>query len=218
MPLLSCLSVADIEQISNKILIRKYKKDVVLVQHGSENKQLYMILTGKVKVNVINDDGKDVTIAVRGIGEYFGEMSLIDNQTTSATVIAVENTLVAIMSKNDFWLLVSSEPSFVHYLMTDLCSKVREANDIIKRLTYNKAEQRIKAMFQRLASKFVAQTPNGIKIEIQVTHQDIADMTGLFRETVTSVLAHWRKEGYILDVKKKYYYFNTKFFENDFIL
>ncbi|MBF0520193.1 MAG: Crp/Fnr family transcriptional regulator [Nitrospirae bacterium] len=217
-PLLSNLSVADIEQTAKKILIQKYKKDEVLIQYDTENKQLYMILKGKVKVNVINDEGKDVTIAIRGAFEHLGEISLIDNKTTSASVIALEDTNVAVMSKNDFWQLTDSEPRFAKCLMTELCSKVRDANDIIKRLTYNKAQQRIKVMFHVLSSKFVVQSSNVIKIEVPLTHQDIANMTGLFRETVTSVLANWRDEGYILDVKKKYYYFNPKFFEKDFVL
>ncbi|QWR76374.1 Crp/Fnr family transcriptional regulator [Candidatus Magnetomonas plexicatena] len=217
-PLLSVLDDTDLKPIAEKIVIRKYKKNEVFIHQDIENQYMYMVISGTLKVNITNSDGKDVTLAIRTTGEHFGELSLIDDITTVATVRALEDSAVAILFKNDFLTLINSHPKFLYCVMTELCSKVREANDLIERLTYNKAHQRVTLLFLKLVSKFDIHAADGITLDIQLTHQDIADMTGLLRETVTHVIDKWRNEGLISYVGKKYYHLTQNFFEKDFIL
>src|SRR5512135_3727310 len=94
--LFSGLDEEELNQISSKVVLKEFKKNEVILYEEDTNEFMYIVLFGKVTVVKTTEDGKEIILAAHQSGEFFGEMSLIDGMTSPATVMATENSLVAL--------------------------------------------------------------------------------------------------------------------------
>ena len=141
-------------------------------------------------------------------------MSLIDGRTSPATVLATENSLVAIISKKDFYSLLTDYHKVLEKMLQILCSRLRDSWKRIHMLNFKNAAQRVKMLFLTLSFDKGEKEAGGVTLNIKLTHQNIADMIGLTRETVTRVLDKWQKDGEIT-IKNKFIHLNSKFLQKN---
>jgi CRP/FNR family cyclic AMP-dependent transcriptional regulator len=196
-PLFYSLTSEELHQIRKNVVIRSFSKNEVILHEENTNDFMYVILEGEAKVVQTTDAGKDIIITVHQSGDFFGELSLIDGKTAPATVYATKNSVTAIISKKDFYSLLFSQDKILKNLLQILCSRIRESMKKIQLLNFSNAAQRVKMLFLLLAESFGEKTTAGTILTIRLIHQNIADMTGLTRETVTRILDKWQKEGRI---------------------
>ncbi len=213
--LFSSLSDTEMDQIISKMVVRQFKKNEAILYEEDTNEFMYVILLGKVKVIRTTEDGKEIILAIHPAGDFFGEMSLIDGKTTPASVISTEDSLIAIISKKDFFLIIFSQNKVTHNLLEILCSRLRKSWDTIQLLNFNNASQRTKMLFLMLSDEYGEKTAEGMVLNIKLTHQDISDMTGLTRETVTRVLDKLQKNEEIAILKDKYIRLSKNFFQKN---
>ncbi len=213
--LFSSLSDTEMDQVIKKMVVRQFRKNETILYEEDTNEFMYVMLLGKVKVIRTTEDGKEIIFAMHPEGDFFGEMSLIDGKTTPASVISTEDSLIAIISKKDFFLIIFSQSRVTQNLLEILCSRLRKSWDTIQLLNFNNASQRTKMLFLMLSDEYGEKTAEGIVLNIKLTHQDISDMTGLTRETVTRVLDKLQKNNEITILKDKYIRLNKIFFQKD---
>ncbi len=209
------MSDNEIEKITNQLIVKQFNKNDTILYEEDTNEFMYIILMGKVKVIRTTEDGKEIILAMHGSGSFFGEMSLIDGKTTPASVIATEDSLIAIISKKDFFSIVFTHQRVTINLMEVLCLRLRKSWDTIQLLNFNNASQRTKMMFLMLSNEYGEKTPEGTILNIKLTHQDISDMTGLTRETVTRVIDKFQKNKEISVLKGRLIRLSNDFFQND---
>ena len=213
--LFSSLTDQELLQISEKIRIKTFRKNETILHEEDTNEYMYTILSGKVKVIQTSEDGKETILAMHKTGDFFGEMSLIDGKTMPATVLAMEETLTAIISKQEFILLISMQGKVLEKLLIILCTRLRESWNKIQMLNFNNAAQRIKMLFSMLSVEYGEKGVDAITLNIKLTHQDIANMAGITRETVTRVIDKWQKDKEITVLKNKFIRFHPDFFKKD---
>ena len=211
--LFSELSLEELKEVKTKMIVKKVKKNATILYEEDTNKYMYVILEGNTKVVKMTEDGKEIILAVHESGDSFGEISLIDGNTTTASVQATKDSIIAIMDKDNFYTLIYSQKKFLYNLLKKLCSLIREDVDTIELLNFNNAYQRVKVLLMNLAQRYGEETQKGITLHIKLTHQDIANMTGLTRETVTRVIDKWQEKGDIFFLKNRSIVLNPKFFE-----
>ncbi|MBF0402726.1 Crp/Fnr family transcriptional regulator [Candidatus Magnetominusculus xianensis] len=210
----SHLSDEELQHVISRVQIREYSKNSKFMHEGDTNNFMYLIVYGRVKISIFNAEGKETIVAIRQGGDYFGEMSLIDGKTNSATVCAMEKTLIAVIFKDDFCHLLHSQPKLLFGVMRELCFRLREANEIIERLSYNKATQKLGLLFKNYINRYGKKDNGSIVLTIKLTHQDIADMSGLVRETVTATINQWKTDGYLSTNEDGLFCFSPSFLEN----
>ncbi len=194
--LFSTMTSHELRDIEEKILFKHFKKNDVILREENTNEFMYAILDGEVKVVQTTGEGKEIIITVHRVGDFFGELSLIDGKTAPAAVYATKNSETAIISKQDFFSLLH-ENKILENLLRILCARLRESIKKIQILNFNNAGQRIKMLFLMLSESYGQDGAEGTTLNIKLTHQDIGEMTGLSRETVTRILDKWRKTGEI---------------------
>ncbi|RMG69916.1 MAG: Crp/Fnr family transcriptional regulator, partial [Nitrospirae bacterium] len=200
--LFSSLQKDDIAELKDALKIKRFKKNEVILFEEDTNEYMYAILSGRVKVFRSTEDGKEIILAVHREGEFFGEMSLIDRKTSPATVVALTDSVIALLSRRDFFKLIRNQTALLEQLLQILCGRLRDAWQKMEMLNFKNAAQRVKILLLMLIKDHgKEQTSGDILLDIKLTHQDIADMTGLTRETVTRVLDRWQKDQEI-EVKK----------------
>jgi CRP/FNR family cyclic AMP-dependent transcriptional regulator len=192
--------------------MKEFSKNEIILREEDTSQFMYIILVGKVKAIQTTEEGKEIILAIHQSDEFFGEISLIDGKTSSATVVAIEDSLVAIISKKNFYSVILNQSKVLEKLLQILCLRLREAWKRIHILNFRDAQQRLRMLFMILSSDSGEKTPEGVLINVKLTHQEMADMAGLTRETVTRELNKLRKKGEIV-VKKKLIRLNPKFFE-----
>lgn len=210
-PLFLSLTDEELVEISTKVVIREFSKNEIILQEEDTNDFMYVILFGKVKVVKATEDGKEIILAMHRSEELFGEVSLIDGKTSPATVVATENSLLAIISKRDFYTLLLSQNKVLDTLLHILCERLRESWERIHILNSKNAIQRVKMLLIILSYNSGEKTPDGLVINYKLTHQDLADMAGLTRETVTRVLDKLQKDGEIAILKNKFIRLSSSF-------
>ena len=209
--LFASLTSNELQQIRERIIIKKYKKNEIILHEENTSDYMYMILDGEAKVVRTTERGKEILISMHHAGDFFGELSLIDGETAPADVYATKNSVTAIISKEDFYLLLFSQRKVLENLLKILCSRIRESFKKIQLLNFNNASQRIKMLFLMLSETYGEKTEKGTVLNIKLIHQDIADMAGLTRETVTRILDKWQRGGEIVILKNRFILLRPEF-------
>lgn len=214
--LFSSLSERELKQVSSTVSVKKFKKNETIIREEESNMFMYIILSGKVKVIRTTLEGKETILAVRQRGDFFGEMTLLDGKTVPASVISTEDAQVILISKERFFSLLYGNEKMMGGLLKILCSRLRESWDLINILSFNNASHRIRILLLLLADKYGEKVNGGTALSIKLTHQDMANMTGITRETVTRVIDKLQKSGDIT-VKDKYVHLSENFLKQDVV-
>lgn len=210
--LLSSLDEEELFQSLDKIRVKKFvRNETVLIQEDA-NLFMYVILAGAVKVIRVSEEGKEIILAMHRTGDFFGEMSLIDGKTASATVVAMEDSSIAIISKDDFYSLIYSQKKILLLLLQTFCRRIRVSNATMEIMSRTSASQRVKMLLLLLCGKHGKKEGRGFVLSIQLTHQDMAGMTGLTRETVTKIMNELKNEGAIEALENRRIRLNESFF------
>jgi CRP/FNR family transcriptional regulator, cyclic AMP receptor protein len=209
--LFSTLTSSELGAIRSMIVMRNYKKNETILHEENTNEYMYIIVDGETKVMQTTSEGKEIMVTMHQTGDFFGELSLIDGKTAPAAVLATRDSTTALISKKDFYSILYSQNKVLKNLLVIMCARLRESQAKIKMLNFNNASQRIKMLFLMLSETFGEKNDEGTELKIRLIHQDIADMTGLSRETVTRILDKLRKNGEIHILKNRHILLKPEF-------
>ncbi len=196
-PLFATLTEAEFSHLQHIFVLRAYRKNNVIFVEEETGKYMYIVLSGKVKVAKTTLGGKESILAIHQAGDFFGEMALLDGMTSPATVSAMEDCKIISISVSDFHNHLMSNEKVVKQIIQVLCSRLRQVWAQIQALSYSTADARIRAVIHQLAVRHGIRDARGIIIDLKITHQELAEMVGTSRETVTRTLARLRKQGII---------------------
>jgi CRP/FNR family cyclic AMP-dependent transcriptional regulator len=159
----------------------------------------YIVLDGTVKVQVDGPDGTPVILAILRAGEIAGEMSLVDRLGRSATVVAMEQTTLAWLTRTDFWNCLRSMPTMTFNLAGIHSRRLRLANAHVVALATLDIEGRLADQLLALAEEHGQATPNGgCRIPFRLTQGDLAALVGASRVRVNQILVSWKHKGYLI--------------------
>ncbi len=196
-PLFADLDEADLDSLLAVATRRKFPKDSVIFFEHDPGDSLFMILSGRVKVTILSDDGREIILSVLGEKDFFGEMSLLDNEPRSATAIAMEDTEVVILHQREFLSIVERRPRVLVLMLAVLSSRLRKANHQIGSLALLDVYGRVAAVLLEMAKESGTRLKDGRICFRRPTHQEIANMIGATRETVSRMISDLHRQGYI---------------------
>ncbi|MCK4447311.1 MAG: Crp/Fnr family transcriptional regulator, partial [Candidatus Marinimicrobia bacterium] len=150
-----------------------------------------------VKITRLSDDGREVILSILGEGDFFGEMSIFDGESRSANVVALEDSEVYILKRGDFIDLLEKHPKIAIALLQELATRLRKSDQQIEGLSLSDAENRIGMTISRLAEELGVIKMGQVVIHNLPYQQDIANMAGTSRETVSRMLTLLQRKGYI---------------------
>lgn len=192
-PIFSGLSDCELAAIERHAVSRAYPKNSVIINEGDTTDSLYIILNGKVKVFLSDENGREIIINSHGPGEYFGELALIDDAERSASVITLEKSTFSVISKNDFKQVLSGHPEIAISVIKDLTRRVRQLTDNVKSLALLDVYGRVAKTLLALAHE----EDGELIIEERLTQQELANRVGASREMVARILKSLESGGYI---------------------
>ncbi|MEC8990417.1 MAG: Crp/Fnr family transcriptional regulator [Candidatus Latescibacterota bacterium] len=196
-PLFEGLDDEQLDAIALVTITRRFDKHQVIILAEEEGDALFIISSGQVKVSIVSEDGREVILSLLGTGSVFGELSLLDGKPRSANVVATENTDLYMLRRSDFLQLVYKVPQIAVGLLAELAARLRKTDRKIGGLALLDVTSRILETLLQLADEHGTETDGGVLLKSRPTHQQIANMSGTTRETVSRVLKRLEKQGYI---------------------
>ena len=191
------LSEKELGYIEEKMVTRRYENGNYIFLEDSEGEQCFFVAKGSVKVTRLSKDGREVILTMLNAGDFFGEMSLLDGESRSANVIALEETEVLTLNREDFLVVLHDYPTIAIQLVKEMAGRLRKSDRQIASLSLSDAEKRITMCIIRFADDQGVIKNGKVSIPKTPIQQDIANMAGTSRETVSRALSILEKENLI---------------------
>ncbi len=201
-PLFSQVGEVDLDNVAALLIERRYPKNSIVVEEGLTGDYMYVIRSGRVKVTKASDDGREKIMDFLESGAFFGEMALLDNAPRSASVRTLEPSVLAALSRRDFIGLLRSSPDLALSLIQELTRRLRDTDEQATSVSFQRVQDRAKGLFARMARPDDEIADR--RITPALTHQQIADMIGTSRETVTRAVKELKQSGWLEQRGKRY--------------
>ena len=184
-PLFEGLSSENLTVLAQTLQLKPIERGELVVQKGSVGEHLFFLLVGRLQVVDFMEDGKEIGLNFFGVGDYFGELSIIDGLPRSASVVATENSLVASLTRVHALALMTKNPLIAERMLQRMACAVRTATNYRAILAIPNSFQRVFALLKQ----FSHVAPGGlVVIDKMPTQQEIAITVNTSRETVSRAI------------------------------
>ena len=186
------LSEQDIAALSRRAVTRAFPKNTIILNEGDQTDSLYIILSGRVKVFLANEEGKEIVLDTQGPGEYFGEM-VLDEGPRSASVMTLEPCRFQLIPKDDVKALLQNHPDFAMHLVRKLIYRGRVLTEHVKSL----ALQNVYGRFAKLLNEMAVPQDGKRVLQEKLSQQELANRVGASREMINRIVKDLTTGGYI---------------------
>jgi CRP/FNR family transcriptional regulator, cyclic AMP receptor protein len=196
--LFAALPLSAIEDLTSRVTVRRVAAHETVVSQDEAGDSMFVIASGRVKVVIFGENGREVTLSILRPGDAFGEMSVFDGQSRSANCIAVEPTALLVLSREDLLRHITSHPRTALNLMGEMAGRLRRADEAIAQLALCDVNERLVRRLVSLAQEEGTEGPEGLLVRRRPTQQELANMIGSCRETISRAFNQLARDGLII--------------------
>ena len=197
-PLFAALPLPAIEDLTQRVNVRRVSAHTAVVSQDETGDSMFVIMSGRVKVVIFGENGREVTLSILRPGDSFGEMSLFDGEARSANCIALEPTTMLVLDREDLLRHLSNHPRTALNLLGEMARRLRRADENIAQLALCDVNERLVHRLVSLAHEEGSETPEGKLVRRRPTQQELANMIGSCRETISRSFNQLAREGMIV--------------------
>jgi CRP-like cAMP-binding protein len=193
--LLNGLSTEDLLRVAKMCQLVKFRRAERIFMASQPGACLYVVMAGRVKIFGSSSQGRSKTFAYLEPGDIFGEMSLIDEEVRSASASALEDSVLIMLKSEDYRKLMLSRPTIALSVLKTLSTRLRKANKEIEALSFNNVLGRIAQILLDLGERYGKKTDEGLRIDMPLSHKELAEMAGTAREVISRVVSRFKRMG-----------------------
>lgn len=214
--LFSELSDSDLREIGKTAVRQVFKKDNMILIEEEMGSTMFIILDGRVKISRISDEGREVILSVLSEGDFFGEMSILDGQTRSANVVTLEDSKILVIRRENFLQMLHDYPQIAINLLKELAHRLRRSDSQIKSLSLQNATGKVASTLLRIADDSGKIHMGQVEIPRLPPQQDLANMAGTSRETISRVIKALTEKGYLKKEGSRLLILDYEMFRSEF--
>jgi len=196
-PIFAKMGDAELSYIVQQCVTHTCKRDRVIFVEEEEGQSFFVIVRGSVKVSRTSEDGREVILTILKTGDFFGELSLLDGRSRSASVTALENTELITLRRSEFVMLIEKYPQIALELLRVLAARIRQCDIQIEALTLQDALGRVASAIIHVAEQTGIKRGDSLIIPKLPIQHDLASMAGTARETISRVMTALEEKGYM---------------------
>jgi CRP-like cAMP-binding protein len=204
-PLFASLTPVHLEELAGKLTLRKYDLGTTIFKKDDPGSTLYIIRNGQVNISASSPGGGEVILAMMADGDFFGELSILDQKPRSATATAMRTSSVFTLERDDFLDVVRTEPDLAINALAALSERLRRTNTLLGEAFCLDLPTRLARRLLELAKRHGRETDHGLKIDMSLTQHDLAGVIGASRESVQRLLGELQDQRLILIANKNIY-------------
>jgi CRP/FNR family cyclic AMP-dependent transcriptional regulator len=196
-PFLAALPRDDLRWLSERVRRRRFARGDLIFQKDDPGQSLFIIESGSVRIYVPGTQGADLTLAVMGEGDFFGDMSLLDGRPRSASAAAAADAVLLSLERSDFSSLLQSRPDAAMSILAVIASRLRDSDQMASDLAFLDVSGRLARRLLDLSNTNGVQREDGVLLQVTLTQEELANMIGVTRESVNRNLSMFRRLGLI---------------------
>lgn len=197
-PLFDGFSNQEMDEVQRLSQSRTYRKGETLYLPGEPSGHLFMLKRGVIKLSRLLPDGRELTLTLLKPGDVFGELEVVGDTPHDAQAVAYEDVLLCVMARRDLLRWMQRKPELSLRITKLTGFRLRTIEHRLERLLFRSAPAKLADLLVELARQFGRRDGSGLLIDLPLTHQELANLTGSVRETVSGVLAQFRQQGWIV--------------------
>lgn len=194
-PLFSELTEEQLQQLAEVVREHHYKKNVTIFHIDDPGNALFILRSGLVKITIEDQGGREIILRMLYPTDFFGEMALLDGLPRSATVSTQEPTDALIIYRDQFLALAEKSPQILMNMTAVLSRRLRKMNELIRSLAFYDVYGKVARVLLNLAAEKGRATEEGTVIDLRLTQQELAELAGMSRETMTRTLRDFQQAG-----------------------
>jgi len=196
-PLLQDVGADTISRLVKAAELREIRRRQVVYLPGDPGDAVYFVNGGRLKVSKVTRDGKELTLAYRVPGEIFGELCLIEGGPREEMAEAMENALITVIDRALFENILNKEGLIGSRLVRVVAQRRRDVENKIEQLIFKDVNAKLAELLLRLGDEYGIEDSRGTLVSLKITHQEMANLIGSTRETVSLTLSQFKRKGYI---------------------
>lgn len=194
-PLFSELLEDQLQQLAGVLREARYKKNVTIFHVEDPGNAMFILKDGLVKITIEDQNGREIILRMLYPTDFFGEMSLLDGMPRSATVTTQEPTDALVLYREHFLALIERSPKILLNMTAVLSRRLRKMNELIRSLAFYDVYGKVARVLLTLAAEKGRATEQGTVIDLRLTQQELAELAGMSRETMTRTLRDFQQAG-----------------------
>lgn len=200
----SGLSEENKAEIASKLTEISVKKKDLIYSAGDKAGTIFILKEGRVKIIRLSEHGRELTVDILEAGDIFGELTVAGEEERETDAVAMEDSLTCAIKRKDFEDFIGKMPNLSLTVMKWIGRRLRKVESRLEDMIFQDVRTRLITVFKDLSQKHGVPSGNGRKIQIYLSHKDIAGLVGASRETVTLELNNLKRSGDILMAGKHF--------------
>lgn len=188
MAVFSRLDMEEIRMICENSTVRKFEEGEVIFFEADESKNLYLLVNGRVKLSMLSPEGKEKVMSILQEGDLFGEISLFDHSPHPVTAEVQKKARLLTLPYFRLEEMIIQKPRLALKIIENLSKKTRLLTSQVRDLVFHDAAERMASLLLRFGKDFGREEDGRTKIDLILTHQEIANLLGVSRVTVTKTI------------------------------
>lgn len=202
-PFIADLGPDLLARLADRVELREAKRRDVIYLPGDPGNSLFLVHGGRIKVSKVTRDGKSLTLSYCGPAELFGENCLLDGGPRTEMAEAVENALLSAVSRTDFEDLITTYPALGLALTRLVIGRRRDLENKVEALVFRDVSSKLAELLVKLAGEYGVEDARGVMVALKITHQELANLIGSTRETVSLTLSQFKRKRLITTEGRK---------------
>jgi CRP-like cAMP-binding protein len=195
-PLFSDLDDRELSAVAQLVHVKRHRARDFIVQQSDPGGELFVIVSGHLKVVTSDAEGHDTALNIIGPGEVVGEVSLLDGGPRSATVVAVDPSELLVIRREPFLHLLESSPKIAVKLLAELARRLRRLTERAEDIAFLRVGDRLAKRIVALADNYGEERTDGsVRIAFRLSQQEMGDLVGATRESANKQLRAWEARG-----------------------
>ena len=189
------MTSAELDSIVGCAALRRVPRGESILHQGAPSPGMFVIAAGRVRVGLVSEDGKEITLGVLGPGEALGEMSLLDGEDCSADASAQEECVLLVIERAQFHRVLRDNTALLMRLLAILSARLRRSNTALLDMARLDLPTRLGRVLLRLAQEYGHKCAAGTRIALKMSQKDVSALVGASREKVNKQLRRWEQAG-----------------------
>ncbi|MHB0867641.1 MAG: Crp/Fnr family transcriptional regulator [Thermoleophilia bacterium] len=194
-PVFQGMSDAELDEIVPLVVQRRLRKDTVIFHEHDPAAAFYLVKKGRVKIYKVAPDGREQVLAMLGDGQIFGDVPTFDGGPYPATAATMDDSELYLIRREDLLAVVRRYPEIAIKVIAVLGARLRQSLELVHDLSFKQVPHRLAGLLLKLGEEYGEQQEAGTLINLSLSRQELADIVGTSRETVTRELKKMERAG-----------------------
>lgn len=193
-PLLEGLSLDRYRELIPEVEVRELQRRQIVYLPGDPGEHIFFIQGGRIKCSKVSRDGKELTLTYVAAGEFFGELCVLDGQPREEMAEAMKNSIITVLPRECIRTLLQTDPAISFRFLRVIGERRKEMETKIEHLVFRDVHSKLASLLLELGREYGKETEDGLQIDQKITHQEMANLIGSTRETISLTLSAFKRK------------------------